>query len=209
MSPRSAALPYVSSAKTAMTTGKGASSRFVHSTVSTTARSIRSFQMKRMPSASSERKWARSFSSCLVRGPGDEEADERCREEEARRVEPERVRRAERGHHEPADGRAEEHRELLDAASDTARALHRHAGELDEVGQDRRPRGRSRRVQERAQEHEREELPELDADGRVEEGDRRDGPGARQVGDDARRAEPEAVHDHTAEERREDDAAGS
>ena len=54
-------------------------------------------------------------------------------------------------------------------------------------------------------EHERQELPELDPDRRVQERDRRDGRRAGEVGDDARRPEAEPVDDDAAEEGREHD----
>jgi hypothetical protein len=48
-------------------------------------------------------------------------------------------------------------------------------------------------------------VPELDADRRVEEWDRRDCPRTREIRHDARRAEPKAIDDHSAEDSDEDD----
>ena len=95
------------------------------------------------------------------------------------------------------------------ARADAAGALHPRAGELDDVGEERGARRRSGRVEERADEDERHELPELDPDRRVQQRDRRDGAGAREIGDDARRPEAEPVDDDAAEERRRGRSAGS
>ncbi len=127
------------------------------------------------------------------------------RDEEARRVEPERGRRAEGDDEDAAERRAEELRSLLDAGAHAGRALHADVGELDDVGEQRGACRRSRGVEERADEHERHQLPDLDPDRRVEQRDRRDGCRAREVGDDTRPAESEAVDDDTAEERRKHD----
>ena len=76
---------------------------------------------------------------------------------------------------------------------------------LDDVGEQRRSCRGARCVEERADEDEHHQLPDLDPDGRCEQRDRRDGSRAREVGDDARRAEPEPVDDDAAEEGREHD----
>ena len=163
--------------------------------------------MNRSPSASSAKKRpARLASSASRCGRGTKQRDERGREEEARRVEPERGRRAERRRR----ARRRAARRRAGALLDRRRGCRSRApcatpGELDDVGEERGPRRRSRRVEERADEDERHELPELDPDRRVQQRDRGDGAGAREIGDDARRAEPEPVDDDAAEERREDD----
>jgi hypothetical protein len=94
---------------------------------------------------------------------------------------------------------------LLNPGADTGRALHPDARELDGVGEQgltsRGPGG----VEESAREYERQKLPELDTDRRVEQGNRRHRPCAREVRDDARRPEPKAVDDHSAEDPGEDD----
>ena len=68
--PRSVALPYASCAKTARTTGIGASRKFVTRTVSTIARRRRRSQMKRRPSASSAKKPRGASVSALARAAG-------------------------------------------------------------------------------------------------------------------------------------------
>jgi hypothetical protein len=133
--------------------------------------------------------------------PRNGSGDDRGGNDEARRVQPEG-----RGRAEPCDEHApkrppDEHRALLDGGADPARTLHPHARQLDDIREERLPRRRSGRVEERTEEHEGHELPELDPDGGVEQGDRGDRAGACEVGDDARRSEAQAVDDHAAEER--------
>ena len=148
---------------------------------------------------------ARLLLGRLLRGPRDEEGDERGRDEEAGGVEPQRVRRAERGHEHAAQRCADEDRSLLDARPDPARPLQAHPRLLRDIRQERRPRGRAGCIEQRAEEDERHQLPELDPDGRVQERDRGDGRRAGEIGDDTRRPEPEPIHDDPAEERGEDD----
>ena len=129
-----------------------------------------------------------------------EEEDETGRDEEARGVDPERRRRAEPGYEDAAERRAQELRALLDAGANAGGALHSDAGELDDVRKEGCPRGRARGVEQRAEEHEQHELPDLDPHGCIEQRDGCDGRRARKVGDDARRTEPEPVDDDAAEE---------
>ena len=94
---------------------------------------------------------------------------------------------------------------LLDRASDAARPLHPGTGELDEIGDESRSRSGAGCVEQRAQKDQGHELPQLDADGRVQQRDRGDRGGAREVGDDTRRPEPEAIDDHAAKKPADDE----
>ena len=135
MSPRSA-LPYSSRAKTDMTTGNGASMRLRQSTMRTRARRTRCLQMNRIPSASSAKKCGSSRSPA-ARGRGTK-IDERGRDEEARSVEPQRRRRAERATSTPPIG-APMRSALCWIADGSARALEAGARHVGEV-----PRARAR-----------------------------------------------------------------
>ncbi len=139
----------------------------------------------------------------LALRPRNRPGDDRGGDDEARCVEPERRRRPEARDQESSERPADEQRPLLDAAADPARPLHADACELDDVGEERLARGRARRVEQRAEEYERHQLPELDPDRGVNQRDRRHRAGAREIRRDARRAESEPVDDDTAEERSE------
>ena len=156
--------------------------------------------MNRIPSASSSKKRPRASAPPSRVRARHEDGDERGREEEARRIDPEGGGGAEARDEHASERRAQERRSLLDRRPDAARTLHGHPGRLDDVREERRARGGSRRVEQRAEEHERHQLPELDPDRRVQEGDGGDGAGARQVSHDARCTEPETIDDHAAEE---------
>jgi hypothetical protein len=149
--------------------------------------------MNRMPSTSSGRNPGVSGSSSLRPGRGTKKATSAA-------VDPQRVGCAYRGDQNAADRSSEEQRALLDRSANPARALHPRASQLDEIGQQRGARRRARSIEECAHEHEREQRPELQADGRVQQRDGRDCRGARKICDDARCPKPEAVHDHAAEE---------
>jgi hypothetical protein len=99
--------------------------------------------------------------------PWHEHTDERRRDEEAGSVQPQRRRRAEGCDEYASDRRSHQERALLNSRADSARALHAGRCELDDVGEKRRTRGCSRSVQERPEKHERQQLPQLDAHGRV------------------------------------------
>ena len=138
-------------------------------------------------------------------GTRDEESHEGGRDEEAAGVEPQRRGGAEDCDEEAAERPADQDRGLLDRAPDARCPLHADTGELHDIGKERRAGGCARRVEQRAEEHERHQLPQLDPDGRVQQGDRRDTGRAREIGDDARRSEAEPIDDDAAEEPGEDD----
>ena len=131
--------------------------------------------------------------------------DETSRDEEAHGVEPERTRAAERRDEHAAERRSDELRPLLDRGADAGRSLHSDVGELDDVREERCPGGRTGRVEQRSDEHEQHELPDLDPDRCRKQRNGRDGSRAREVGDDARGAEAESIDDDAAEEGSEHD----
>ena len=79
---------------------------------------------------------------------------------------------------------------MLDA--DSTGTLHPDSGELDHIREQRGARRGSGRVEQRSEEHQRKQLPELDPDGQIQERYRRDGGGAREIPEDARRPETRA-----------------
>lgn len=143
---------------------------------------------------------ARCLRDGSLHGSGHVEGDERCGEEEARRVQPQRIRRADRGHEHTSDRCADEEGALLDRSSDAARTFQTRSGQLDEVRDERCPCRRAGRVEKRAEKDQGHELPQLDPDRDLEQRDRSDCCGAREIGDDARRAKAEPIDDDAAEE---------
>ena len=128
-------------------------------------------QMNRMPSASSAKKLPLLLASGDARRVAARSRPTSAAEtRKLAAFEPQRRRRAERRDEHAADRRADEERALLDRRPDPARALHPRAGELDEVGEERGARGRAGCVEERAEEDQRHQLPELDPDRRVRSG---------------------------------------
>jgi hypothetical protein len=102
-------------------------------------------------------------------------------DEERPRVEPERTRRPDGRNQRSGERRPDDVADVLRAGVKRVRALERGRGSLGQTGDQRLACGLARRVEQRAEEAEHEDVPEREPAGREEERNRRDRGAAQEV----------------------------